>query len=268
MPVKVSVDAREIGRRYGQALREMQRLTGFSMERILKAEAGSILKLWAGRTKVAKPAQITLRARLKAARDLGFTQARAPGDVTINAGLRGPYGRVWVKTSRGKYRMAMGPKFQPVRYRWARDTWTDIEEAVHDFGRVERKLTQGGKRAAGLSRQSVVQIADALGIKLETVPGSGASPAAIAKARRALASTGQYHSNGTGRGLFVGANERAVITLLNSLPYNTSRGLAMERTLALILAGRTGYFDRNYRTGVFGSLDTIAKKYPGLRVIQ
>lgn len=264
MPVKVRVDASAIGRRYGAALREMARLSGFPIAQVLKAEAGSILKTWAGRTKIAKAKQVTIRGRVKAARALGFTQARTPGDVTVNAGLKGPYGRVWVRTKNNKWRMAMGPGFKPVPVRWERGTWTDIEEAVHDFGRVERKMIQQGKRSVGLSRQSVIQIADALGIDLSTVPGTGISPAGIAKARAALASNGAYHKNGTGSSLFVNATERATIRMINTLPYNVSAN--MDRTLQLVIAGRAGYFERNYRLGVFKTLGGIAAKYPGLSV--
>jgi len=152
-------------------LKDIARLTGFSEKVVTKGEAGAILKTWAGRTKVAKPAQIDYRARKRALHGLGFTKTSEIGGITVNTGTRAQAGRMWVKTAgkRGKgWKLAgrLDPhtfQFTPANYHWKDKDWIDIKEAAIDSELAIKRETQLGQQSAGLARQSVVQIADKLG---------------------------------------------------------------------------------------------------------
>jgi hypothetical protein len=260
-------------RGFAQALEEMAKATQAPLARVIRAEAASILKTWAGRTKVATVAAADRRATARGLRSLDLTDARLPGDISVNSGVRGPFGRIWVRSSdtrRGAgrpFRLAgtlsrSSYALSAERYRWSRGTWVDIQEAAADVSFALRKAVPAARRAIGLARQSVVQIADHLGIRLEAVPGGGISAAGIAKARAAMASDGRSYVNGTGKEV-----QRATeffITLVNRLPHGVQLG--MDRTLAGVINGRVRYFEQNLRRGVFNSLAEVAKKYPGLSV--
>jgi len=96
--MSATLDATEIMGAYQKAFRHLQKLPGFSLPQLLTAEAGVILKTWAGRVKVAKSDEVAERSRYVALRRLGATQGGNIGDVTINVGQRGPAGLVWLHT--------------------------------------------------------------------------------------------------------------------------------------------------------------------------
>lgn len=260
--IAVKMDVSQVMGKFSQALRGMEQLTGFDQRAILRAEAGSILKTWAGRTKVATMAQVERRERKRAIRELGYTRAFDKGDVTVNAGWRpAPFGRVWVKVSNGrKFALARGPKFSPGPNRFGKTWEADIRDAEQDVQAALANRLPKARRAAGLARQSVVQIADGLGIDLLKVPGGGVSTAGLTKARAAMASSGRAYRNGSG--FSGGDNIRPYIMLLNGLPYG--RRMGMDRTLIGIMAGRAKYFQRSYAAGAFRSMERMAKAYPGL----
>jgi pyruvate/2-oxoglutarate dehydrogenase complex dihydrolipoamide acyltransferase (E2) component len=264
MPVSPRLDVERITTGYSQALRRMSVLTGFSPQEVLRAEAGSILKTWAGRTRIARTAQIELNERIRTIRRLGYTTARQRGDATVNAGLRGPFGRVWLRThpTSSKFVLARGAKFAPVDTRFGPRFQANAARAESEVLAALSKNLPRARRAAGLARQSVVQIADALGLDLARIPGGGISASALAKARAAVASSGRAYRNGTGR--TGGDAARAYVQLTDTLPYG--RQIGMDRTLLLVLAGRSAYFRRNYTAGVFKSLQNTARAYPGLTV--
>jgi len=274
------INGREVTEKLSAAIRAISRLTGYSERQVTLGEAGAILKTWAGRTKVAKREAIDYRARKRALHDLGFTKASTPGDITINTGTRGQAGLVWVKTQgtqrkRGGittqykgWRLAGRMNFKNFQfiasnYHWKRGDWVDIQEAAIDSELAMKRAMQLAQSSAGLARQSVVQIADNLGIKLETVPGGGISPAGVMKARRAMASNGQQYANGTASEKDEQEAGRYFVTLINRLPYWPKLG--MDRTLAGVIAGRAGYFRRAHKAGAFTSIKNAAKSYPWMK---
>lgn len=268
--MKATLDASQVSRAYGQALRRLASLTGLDQRQVLVGEAGIILKTCAGRTKVANEKKADQRTwvHIMGKRGLGLGSARKDGDITVNMGVRGAFGRVWVKTKRGKYRMAGqltpgGQSFRPMNYHWKNGTWTDIQETVEDIAIQSRKKIPKGRRATNLSRQSWLQISDSLGIDLNSVQGGGnLSSAGIAKARAALATTGRAYKNGSGS--ILGDREKTVVTLINRLPYGTAIG--MDRTLLGVMAGRAKFFEKSYATGAFHSMSQTARAFPWLRV--
>lgn len=265
------INGPEVTAKLSAGLKDIARLTGFSEKVVTKGEAGAILKTWAGRTKVAKPAMIDYRARKRALHGLGFTKTSEIGGITVNTGTRAQAGRMWVKTAgkRGKgWKLAgrLDPhtfQFTPANFHWKDGDWIDIQEAAIDSELAIKRETQLGKQSAGLARQSVVQIADKLSIDLGKIPGGGISPAGIAKARLAMSSKGQRYINGTGTETEEKNAGRYFVTLINSLPYHAKAGL--DRVLAGVLAGRVGLYRRTFANGAFTTIKAAARSYPWIR---
>lgn len=279
MAAEFTVPASEIAKlsRAFHAIARSARVTG---EAVLRGEAGIILKACAGRTKVATQAKADLRSarRVLGKQGLDLTGAGGtqPGDITVNAGEKGPFGRVWIRSPRSTRRAMQSGRpfrlagqiskgnftFKPERYHWKKGTWIDLLEVASDVAYQMRKAIPAGRRAIGLARQSWVQIADSLGIKLEAVKGGGnLSAAGLAKARAAIAANGRRYANGLSR---QERGARATLTLINRYP--GGRKMGMDRTLAGVLIGRARFFQQNLRRGVFSSIAHTARAYPYLTV--
>ncbi len=265
------INGQEVTAKLSAALKDIARITGFSPKQVTLGEAGAILKTWAGRTKVAGPQVIEYRARKRALHDLDFTKKSGPGGITINTGTRGVAGRVWVETmgKRGKpWRLAgkmdvQSFGFAPNNYHWKNKGWIDIQEAVQTAASGIQRENAKGQASAGLARQSVIQIADAVGIDLAKIPGGGISPSGIAKARRAIASNGRSYINGTGSQTEEKEAGKYFVTLVNSLPYHAKAG--MDATLAGVIAGRTGLYRRTFQTAAYKGIQSAARSYPWIR---
>jgi hypothetical protein len=280
MSATLTVPASELAKLSG-AFKAIARSARVSGEAVLRGEAGIILKTCAGRTKVATQKKADQRSALsvlnKGGLDLTGSAGTQPGDITVNAGWKGPFGRVWVRSPvRRNERLGKHParfrlagqinktsfSFKPERFHWKTGTWIDIVEAAADVAYQMRKAIPAGRKAIGLARQSWVQIADSLGIRLESVQGGGAlSAAGLAKARSAIAATGRRYTNGLSR---QERGARASITLINRYP--RGRNMGMDRTLAGVLIGRVRFFQQNMRRGVFFSIANTARAYPYLTV--
>jgi hypothetical protein len=267
------INGQEVTAKLSAALRDIARLTGFSEKDVIKSEAGAILKTWAGRTKVAKPAQIELRARRRVLHDMGLTKTSTVGGITINVGTRALAGRVWVRTNGNRgtgrpYKLAgqqsfSGDAFVPMNNHWKNGTWTDIQEAWQDSGSAMKRAMPMAQASAGLARQSVIQIGDDLGIKLESLPGGGISAAGIAKARAAMASDGKRYINGLAQQKEEKEAGRYFVTLIQRLPYWPKMG--MDRILAGVLGGRVGLYRRTFADGAYKSIEASARNYPWMK---
>lgn len=266
---ETTIDFSEAESALSFAFNDMARLASLPLERVIRAEAGSILKACAGMTKVANPEKVEIGARNDALRSLGLTSDRAGSDITINSGRRGPTGRVFARStgprSNRRWRRAYGagyPIGKPENTHWKDRDWTDIQEAIADYERLLEKVLPAAVKSIGLARQSWVQIADSLGIRLEAVPGGHISAAGIQKARQAISSNGRIYVNGRSR------EERAAegffIDLINGLPYGQK--VQLPRILYVAMQGRAQYYAENVSLGVFQSLSEIASRYPGFDV--
>jgi hypothetical protein len=268
--IKARIDASAVMRSYSSALRRLSDLTGKPQMEVLRGEAGIILKACMARTKVATDAKITRRAKISAYR---FSRRQVGNDPTankgatpigfgsINLGLRaGREGMVWYRTKNNKWQPVYGPGFSKGFHMLSKD-WPKVGPMVDLYRRALPNDVEAGKRAAGLARQSWLQIADALRINLNAVPGA-LSQEGLMKARRALAQSGKYYVNGVGYEL--GTRERAQLQLINSLPYGIAIG--MDKTLLGVIAGRAKYFERSYAAGAFDSARRVARAYPWMRV--
>lgn len=267
--MKATLDAKAAVGAYHRAFQTMKILPGFSHREILRAEAGVILKTWAGETKVSTQDRADRGSRLRAIRGLGLTGGKRnpDADITVNAGIRGPYGRVFMRkrnsqslSGRNRWRRTHEAGFKPLWQHYKRGDWIDLQEAVGDVKRAVAREIPMGRGSIGLSRQSVVQIADDLRIDLGRVAGGRLSPAGLAKARAAIASNGRSYRNGQGS---QGGDEiRFQIHLLNRLPYNAKIG--MDRQLVSILQRRAKFIETAYAKGAFRSIDRAARSFPNL----
>jgi hypothetical protein len=279
MQATLTLPAAELAR-FTAGLRALARAVPVGSKQILRAEAGVVLKTWAGRTKVATKPTADRRTWSHILQTLQLSgndrTGRAATAITVNSGIRGAFGRVWVRTRRDadnpkadRYRLAgtispTGQSFSPENYRWKAIDWAAITAVVSSVADQSRRKLPKGRASIGLARQSVVQIADDLGISLETVRGGGAlSPAAIGKARRAMAVTGRTYRNGHGREAERSARD-FFIELVCTFPAGTQIG--MDRVLAGVLVGRTRYFEQNVAKGTFTTLARVARAYPNLRI--
>jgi len=276
MSATLTVPASEIAKLSG-AFNAIARNARVAGEQVLRGEAGIILKACAGRTKVSTQKKADQRSALrvlnKGGLDLTGSGGTTPGDITVNAGWRGAFGKVWVRSPANRrgtgrpFRLAgqinkTSFAFKPERYHWKTGAWIDIVETAADVAYQMRKAIPAGRKAIGLARQSWVQIADSLGIRLESVQGGGSlSAAGLAKARAAIAATGRRYTNGLSR---QERGARASITLINRYP--RGRKMGMDRTLAGVLIGRVRFFQQNMRRGVFSSIANTARAYPYLTV--
>jgi len=261
------IDATAASQAYARAFRHLAQLPGFDERTILRSEVGIFLKTWAGETKVATQAKTDTRSRLALLRRLELTGGHG---VTVNAGVKGAFGAVHLRTSTGKWRRTHDPVFRPVAgmtgkkdHYWDHDWWL-LRDAIAQVKTGLPAALQAGRGAVGLNRQSVVQIADSLHIDLGSVAGGRLSGQGLAKARAALASNGRAYRNGIGT--LTGDQVRAYAQLVNTLPYNTKIG--MDRTAANILQRRASYIVRAHRLGVFESAAGVARAFPNLLAVR
>jgi hypothetical protein len=109
--------------------------------------------------------------------------------------------------------------------------------------------------ARGLAKQSVLQIADRLGVSI-SAPGY---------VRTALASTGKRYPENTS----VQLRRRTgllQITFENSQPTINQERVGGRAALQKAINGRVDYFLNNVARGVFDDVKNIAIRYPGMRV--
>lgn len=286
MTASVVLPAAELAK-LSAAMRTLAAATGRSGEEITRAFAGRLLKRWAGLTKVTTAEQIERRARARSAKALSVSSADAnPAALTVNTGARGGFrGEVWVKTSSysgaaerkarkaagysagGRFRQAgiiAGENyfsFVPSWYHWRAGDWARINFLGAEYAARLSRYLPAAMQSAGLARQSVVQIAQSLGIDLTRVPGQGVSAAGVRKALAALASNGQKYVNGFGASF--SSAQRFFMELVNSYPKNQKMG--MDATLAGVIANEVKYFEKNLEKGVFLSAANTARAYPFLR---
>jgi hypothetical protein len=265
----IKLDAGQVAANYSRTLRELGRLTGFDQKTVLLGEAGIVLKTCAGRTKVATPDSIDKGTRLAVARKLGLTGGHDRlSNASINVGVRGPEGLIWWKTQNKKFQLAGFLNANAGRVGWQnlhfRDgDWSEIVSAVNKYRSSYAERQPLARRAAGLARQSWVQIALDLDIDLGAVKGGGTlSAAGIAKARAALATTGQAYLNGQGQQF--GDAQRFFVRLTNGLPFGLNLGF--DSLLLGVVNGRTKYLETSYAKGAFDSMSRMKRAFPWITV--
>jgi hypothetical protein len=271
---KGDMNARLDTTRFNRYLDELSSSLGVPREQVVRAEVGSVLKLWVIRTKVSKPEKLEYRGRREAVRlgrratygGTGKASELKRGQSWATMGKGGvPPMRIWIwnrKAPRSFFLLAGPGAPKPSALAISSASKSRQLQAVTQSLMPEK--VRSARQASGLSRQSVVQIADALKINLDAVPGGRSVTAAVAKARQAIASDGQVYRNGVGATIL--DQHQYLMRLINNIPWGRSPKIKMDRTLSGILKGRIKYFENNVAHGVFAHASKKAKAYPGIRV--
>lgn len=262
------IDASGAAAAYSRAFRALAQFSGFSSKTVLRAESGSFLKAWAGETKVATVAGAERRARARVL--YGITNSGQAssyfGYMTVNSGMRGGEpGLMWHRTKNRKFQMAGVLNLNGMGHRWSNlhftdGDWEGMVRGAQRIGDGLRKMLPLAGQSVGLARQSVVQIADQLGIDLNAVAGGRLSAAGIAKARAAIASSGRAYQNGVG--FLSGDDVKAYAQMINRLPYNSKIG--MDYTANSVLGRRAKFIETAWKKGVFESQAKTARSFPNL----
>lgn len=260
MAARVTFDMVNAERNFARVLDALQILPGFDKRKVVLAEAGSILKKCAALTKVAPIEKVDRGAKLRALKSLKLTGG---GEISINAGIRGTFGRVFIRKKPGsiggaKYRRTHEPEFSPLNQHYKDEQWARLQLAIAQAKTTVATATKDARSSAGLARQSWVMIATSLGIDLTRVPGGGISNKTIREAAAARARGNKLYENGLSRE--EQTQERYFVTLINRLPYG--RKLRLDSTLQAAIAGRVSYITANMARGAFDSIDSVIKKFP------
>jgi hypothetical protein len=276
--VKIKVDMTNAERNFAAGVNYMAKtVTRIPRKAIILGEAGVILKTCFAQTKQAPKPKVEMGARLRALRGLGLTSGSNGNNVTVNAGTArapGSYGRMFIRKKNGDgFRRVMEAGFKPAKIvGGARDgalihfgekEWNQIIEARISAGDAVDKAVPEARRSAGLARQSWLLIADALGIRLENVPGGRVSGSAISEARKAVAKGGQQINNG--RGFREESAAKYFVTLIDRLPYG--RKIGLDGILRRTIAGRAKFMRLAVAHGFEGALADTARLFPAWQMI-
>lgn len=275
--MNAKLDASEVTAAYTAAFRRLRALTGFDTKAVLRAEAGSILKAWAATVKVKTEEMIERSARTSIGKRMGIISASKDGvgnpyGITVNTGAQklDTRGNVWFRTRNKKFQLVghitSGGSFITEHKHYRAQDWALIKSGAQQYASQLKVRLPMVKKSAGLGRQSVIQIADSLGIDLLQVEGGRLSAAAISKARAAIASTGNNYQNG--KGTQGGDDNSAYVELLNTLPYNTkahtTEGKGMDNALLWVIRHRSEYIKKSYEKGAFDSMAKTMKAFPNV----
>ena len=275
--MKASLDASQVTAAYTSAFRRLRALTGFDTKAVLRAEAGSILKAWAASVKVKTEEMIERSTRSSIGKRMGILSGGGnnPYRITVNTGTRKieTRGDVWFKTHSKDLKFQRAGHitedgvFLPENMHFKAADWAGIQQGAQQYAAQLKRRLPMVRRSSGLARQSVLQIADSLGIDLRQVAGGKLSAAAIAKARAAIASTGNNYQNG--KGTQGGDDTKAYVELLNTLPFNTRAhlsegGKGMDKALLLVISGRANFIERSYKKGAFDSMSKAMRAFPNV----
>jgi hypothetical protein len=115
-----------------------------------------------------------------------------------------------------------------------------------------RMLIERTIAARGLAKKSWLDVADALGIKID-VPGY---------VRSARARTGKEYKNAIVKQVV--SKDKIQIDITNAQP--TVNAIGGARALSAAIQGRISYFNRNAEHAVFADVKKIARAYPGLKI--
>lgn len=258
--VRPYVDMSKATAAFAAGVNYMSRLTGLNRRQIVLGEAGSILKACAADTKVAAKDDVRKGATLRALRGAALTRG---GQFTVNAGIRGPYGRVFMmKKGGGAYRRTHDENFKPLNQHYKDSDWLALKQTVEMAKAKVRRARAKAAPSAALARGSWVRIADAAGIRLETVPGGRLSAAQISAARNATARRGAERNNGVA----IVREEPLlfVVTLINRYP--GAGRLGFQNMLAAKVSGRARFMITAVKKGFDGSALQMQRLFPGWTV--
>ena len=250
-------------RKFHDAGKAIAAAANVGLEQWARGASGVILKDWTAGIALANPTRIPDRARGRVNMELGITRTQNqsfsgnPYQVSVNTGGRKGHPEiVWTRNPKTKkwavVGTASGGSFTPANRHWTDAAWALMSAGASKFASLAPVAIARGKSAAGLARQSVVQIADALGIPLAT--------AAAAQARGAVASDGKTYQNGTGS-----ITKSATAFQIEMIDrYSRNREAKVAEALEFAVGIQVGQFKANASAKVFESVEKTVKAYPYL----
>jgi hypothetical protein len=243
-------------------VRDMRRLTGASYESVVKETARGVLRLAANYTPTAKPAEEKRKAEAIVKR-----RYNTYGGGAVGKEAKGVYprisrtktgGKAWWITGPGKYHEMLGP------WRWPDAMWADYtaeeNDRIQDLAVTLKDYPAARVRAIGITKQSWLQIGDALGISPLGCTGEAKARAAISAKRGGWpTSTGTETESGP---LYF-------VELINRMPLLVDGSGKMDGSAILqrAIRAREKAFEIELQKGVFDSMDAISKRYPGLATV-
>lgn len=204
---------------------QLSQLSATTHEKVVKSEVGSILEKTIQNTRAASATKI--RKQYERFVPLGI-DAYSPKQMRKFGRLIG--GRNLLYYMENRYPNAL----------WSR--LKDRRAAL-----IRTKLA-----ARGLSKQSWLQVGDALGIKVD-------APEYV---RNARATTGQIYENVKASSKV--SSGKIEITFSNGQP--TVNAIGGGQALKRAIQGRIKYFENNAEHSVFADVKQIARAYPGLKI--
>lgn len=260
-------------RKFHDAGRAIAQAANVGLEDWARGAAGVVLRDWTSNVPLVNSARIPDRARGRVNLELGISRSQNqsfssnPYQISVNTG--GRKGRpevVWTRNEKTKKWQiagtASGGSFTPANRHWTDAAWAKISAGASKFAALAPTAIARGKSAAGLARQSVIQIADSLGIALETVKGGRLGAEGIAQARAAVASNGKSYQNGVGT--YHKTDTSFEIEMVDR--YSRNREAKVAEALELAIATQVVQFRTNMINGVFASVAKTVKAYPYLSV--
>jgi hypothetical protein len=195
---------------------------GTTFENWAMGEAAIICKQWMAHTPIADPAKVLLGSRSRATRKARISTLTA-FNMTANTGRRGgKIGRIWRRTANGKFQIVGdvddAGAFSPENKHYNGRTWSAINRNASNYGSILPGIIKASQGAIGLARQSILQIADSLGMAMDAAGGGGVSfnNEELGKIRSAKASDGRFHLNGYS--IKSKSNNNFSVTLVNRYP--------------------------------------------------
>jgi hypothetical protein len=262
---------------FSDACKAIAKEIGVNQGQIAKQEIGIILKAAVGRTKVATPRAIDVGARLKANYLSGLSKSRYENEntrISITAGTSrvksGFPGLVWLTRRRkdgSRFFVPAGSIGQSGSFSASgllstkSILYKDANDAAQDYGAAIPKAKALLEGAQGLSAQSWIQIADALGVPPEKIPGGRTGADKIAKTRRAIATTGKHYANGDAS--YAENSNGFRIVIGNNYP--ALQKLKFEQMILTLFQQRIKYFNKNFTANINTNMKRLNQKYPYLK---
>lgn len=223
--------------KFQEMTRELSRAANAQLREVIDHEVGRVLTAAMQRTIGGTPGQ-----RKESVRKIEFTNRR----------------QKWVKRGNSpSYNLNPAPITRGYKGKVRAKPGTGIFYPAAVWQRIlalnEQRIA-GKIAAVGTAAAQWLAVADKLGVKIE---GRGLART-IARGRQLV-----KPQNAAGARKNVGAGRYSYRIWQGSV---LRRWAKMGAALQSGINGRLGFFQRNFRSGVFRAADTVARKYPGLRV--
>lgn len=240
-------------------VRDMKKLTGASYEAVVKEMARGVLRVAANYTPNAKPDVVEKKAEAVIRRRYNTYAGGAVGKLA-----RETYPRISRTRGGGKeWWIYDSQKMVDMLKAWRRNNqmWADYvserNDRDQDLQVALKEFPAARVRAIGISKQSWLQIADAIGV----------SPIGCAYEARARAAISAKRGGWpTSTGTETSSGPLYFVELINRMPLLVDGSGKMDGSAILqrAIKAREKAFEIELQKGVFSSMEAISKRYPGL----